>query len=369
MDECELQRLISEGLVRQRLLHGMTPARAAELAGVPTKVYSAAERGEAPLAQEALAILCRQWGVSLFKLCEPRHIPRAAFLTCKPKNKTEAVRRDEDVWEVYNWARDYAFIERELGQAVEPPLELFKRRDPVEAARFVRGTFWAKGGFTPESMPSVLARHGIKVCVKPFRAAKQKGFSFHDPDCGWVIAVNANPSLSAEEQARAAAHELGHIVLGTHDRYCKHGTPEEKDADAFASELLLPELSFRAFWEDNGYRAPYARVLAVKHAFKVPYEMVVYRIAAWEPKEKRQAIYAFYGNLRNRHAENMGASPEVEPGSVRFPFAPDRFVSLAHLAYDKGVITHSKLAELLHTTVSQLRREACLKHAEERGHD
>lgn len=369
MDELELQRLISEGLIRQRLLRGMRPARAAELAGVSTKVYCAAERGEAPLAKEALATLCRQWGVSLFSLCEPRHIPRAAFLTCKPKNKTESARRDEDVWEVYKWARDYAFIERELERTVEPPAKLFQQRDPVEAARFVRGTFWEKGGFTPESMPSVLARHGIKVCVKPFLAAKQKGFSFHDPDCGWVIAVNANPSLSAEEQARAAAHELGHIVLGTHDHYCTHGTPEEKDADAFASELLLPELSFRAFWEDNGYRAPYARVLAVKHAFKVPYEMVVYRIAARAPKAKRSAIYAFYNNLRNRHAENMGSSPEAEPGPVRFPFVPNRFVSLAYLACDRGIITHSKLAELLHTTVSQLRREACLKHAEERGHD
>lgn len=357
MDKQEFQRLISEGLVRQRLLHGITVARAAEIAGVPAKVYGAAERNKTPLAQEALDRLCQKWRVSLFHLCEPRHIPQAAFLTCKPENKSEAMRRDEDVWEVYKWARDYAFIERALGRSVEPEQRLFVPRAPVEAARFVRSTFWELGGFTPESMPSVLARHGIKVCVKPFRAAKVEGFSFHDKDCGWVIAVNGNPTMPAEAQARTAAHEFGHIVLGTHDRYCKHGTPEETAADAFASELLLPEISFKEFWDYNAHRAPYDRIIAVKHAFKVPYGMVVYRVAAMAPEQERKQLHRFYAGLlkQNTGHGTSGRAFEPEPSALRFPFVPDLFRTLAVEAYEKNVISCSKLAELLQCTVSDVR--------------
>lgn len=357
MDESEFRRLIAEGLVRQRLLHGEKMARAAEIAGVPMKVYSAAEHNKVPLAQDALARLCKQWRVSLFRLCEPRHIPQAAFHACKPENKSEAARRDEDVWEVYKWARDYAFIERELGRSVEPDQTLFEPRTPIEAARFVRKTFWKLGGFTPESMPSVLARHGIKVCVKPFHAAKVDGFSFHDKDCGWVIAVNGNPTMPAEAQAYTAAHELGHIVLGTHDRYCTRGKPEEQNADKFASELLLPELSFKAFWDDNAYRAPYDRVIAVKHAFKVPYGMVVYRVAAAVPKPERERLHRFYSGLLKQNTGHgaSGREFEPEPAVLRFPFVPDLFRTLAVEAYEKGVITCSKLAELLQCTVSDVR--------------
>ncbi len=103
--------------------------------------------------------------------------------------------------------------------------------------------------------PTELARHfGVKMVdystfsrtygipIVELYAHSKYGFGFYEGD-GYVCAVNEN-ACGGIRRRWTAAHELGHYFLGhiSEDRRAERSADAERQADAFAAELLAPLL-------------------------------------------------------------------------------------------------------------------------------
>jgi len=142
--------------------------------------------------------------------------------------------------------------------------------DPEGAARHVR-THWGLG-LLP--IPNVLRRleaHGIRVFALGVEYREVDAFSFWDNGTPYII---AGTHKTPERQVFDLAHELGHLVL--HRDHAKpRGRDEERQADAFASNFLMPR-------EDVIRAAPRSASLAslakAKHRWRVSLAALAFRL-------------------------------------------------------------------------------------------
>jgi len=84
--------------------------------------------------------------------------------------------------------------------------------------------------------------------------------------------VFVNASLTRPRMRFAAAHELGHYVLGHEGNFfCPYGryAAQEREANVFAAALLMPAAVIKLFWLKLGNVAPAARVAAVAERLAV----------------------------------------------------------------------------------------------------
>lgn len=344
---------LAASLRHYREMHALSQAAAAAIAGVTKNAYARAEAGKTDPGGEWVARLCRHYGIGTARLFEPLDVPEVAFYANKHGTARLQALQRETIRDAMRWAEDYRWLEGTLGERTGVPPDV-RALPPEEAARKVRDAFWADGGFTPESVPSTLAAHGIKVYIRRFPDRETFGFSFATPRCGWVIAVNGDPMIPAERKLWLAAHELGHILLGTAGRAHDKRGPEERDANAFASELLMPAAAFSERWEDCAHLPFFDRVVAVKRDFRVTANAVLARVTAGLGEDARKrAMQGFNAEAKRRGMPNLR---ENEPYSLHFTFEGDRFRTLALCACQRREITVSRLAELYREPVCTVMR-------------
>jgi Zn-dependent peptidase ImmA (M78 family) len=90
-------------------------------------------------------------------------------------------------------------------------------------------------------MVHLLEAKGVRVYSLAIDAAEVDAFSMWRRDRPFVF---LNTLKSAEHGRFDAAHELGHLIL--HRHAAPNGQEAERDANAFASALLMPSASVRA---------------------------------------------------------------------------------------------------------------------------
>ncbi len=84
--------------------------------------------------------------------------------------------------------------------------------------------------------------------------------------------VFVNASLTRPRMRFAAAHELGHYVLGHEGNFfCPYGryAAQEREANVFAAALLMPAAVIKLLWLKLSNVAPAARVAAVAERLAV----------------------------------------------------------------------------------------------------
>jgi len=108
----------------------------------------------------------------------------------------------------------------------------------VEAVSESLREFWGLGNRSIKNMIHLLESKGVRVFSLSENTADVDAFSFWKGQTPYVF---LNTKKSAERSRFDAAHELGHLLLH------KHGSPTgreiEREADAFASAFLVPEVS------------------------------------------------------------------------------------------------------------------------------
>jgi Zn-dependent peptidase ImmA (M78 family)/transcriptional regulator with XRE-family HTH domain len=113
-------------------------------------------------------------------------------------------------------------------------------QDPEAAAEMLRA-HWGLGELPIKNMIALLESKGVRVYSLAIDAKEVDAFSMWS---GGKPFVFLNTYKSAEHCRFDAAHELGHLVLH------KHGQPQgpelEREANAFASALLMPRASVLA---------------------------------------------------------------------------------------------------------------------------
>jgi len=226
-------------LARKR--RGLKMTELAALVGVEPRSISAYENREFEPDDVNLERLGRalRFPVAFF-FGEDLEQPTPDVASFRAMSKMTAGQRDTALGAGAIALRLNAWIESrfELPKAALP--ELKHGDDPEAAAAYVRSQ-WGLGELPIKNMVHLLESKGVRVFSLALDAAEVNAFSLWRDRTPFVF---LNTQKSAENSRFDAAHELGHLILH------RHGSPQghdaERQADAFASALLMPQRSVLA---------------------------------------------------------------------------------------------------------------------------
>lgn len=341
----EMRLRLSASLRHFRHLHDLSQAQAAEIAGIQKNAYTKAENGKTEPRMEWVGQLCAFYGIKPYRLFEPLEQADVAFRANRHRSESEKAKQIETVHRAIQWAQDYHWLSEVLGEK-SLPLPDVSGLSPKQAAQKTLDAIWHGGLPLPEAFPDTLARYGVAVCTDPFLDTETFGFSRQVQDCGWLIAVDGAERIPSERKYWTAAHELGHILLGTDSTPHEKGSDAEENASAFASELLMPDAQFRLLWKDSAALPFYERIIRIKHAFRVPADMVLYRLTEGKSAAGRKALFGRFQSEAKRRGKTMRR--DSEPAGLDFSFEGHRFQAMALEACRRELISVSRFAELCH---------------------
>lgn len=352
--EQQLGERIREG--RKRL--DLTQRELSERAGLPAhQVVSQIEKGEREVKAWELARIAQVLCQSVSELLAPG-TPLAPAVLWRDRPPADAGLVEA---RFLQRCRDYQFLERVLGLSSATPLPAF-RVDPLSLtlreadllAEEVRGTL-GLGSRPGTSLAVVLERkYGVKIWYESLgpagSAASAKG------EFGYAVLINADHAPWRRNYS--LAHELFHLVTwdsvppDLRESQPARWSRVEKVAQAFASTLLLPGEAVVAEFDARVHdgNVPYADLVELARDFDVSTEAVLWRLVR-------------LGRLRDQEAQRVLSDPtfrdldrQTMPEHWREPLVPpERFVRLAFLAYQRGVLSRSRLAQLVGTSLIDLK--------------
>lgn len=191
---------------------------------------------------------------------------------------------------------------------------------------------------------------GLKIFYLPI--PEERGiwgmFTF-DEDIGGSILINMNPTRG--KQLFSLAHEYGHFVfhkqrVGIISFEKERNTRDERLADYFASEFLMPEVTVVDMFHvrvKNRRDVMPQDVIYLADYFGVSFQAMVYRLSSLRFLSKTQKEKLIEKTWVAQIRDSMGFS-EVETDRSKFP---PLYSYLCMKAFQQDKITTSKLAEFL----------------------
>jgi len=373
---------IAANLLRFRKDRGMTQEQLAETAGLSRGAYRNLEKGRAEPRTDTLKILSGVLGVSIKELLTPvRPLKHVRFRSLKRLKS-----RDQVLAEVTRWLKDFTDIEVLLGEQPRPALKEIgraltreKRLNIPGITALAREHFGLNDREPVHDICGLLESQGIKVYSLKVANDAFMGLSVAEEEGGPAIIVNTWERLPIETWIFSAAHELGHLLLhlSAYDTTEEQEDREqEQEADQFASHFLMPESIFHKEWDETAGLALVDRVLKVKRVFRVSWRTVLYRVAQWQPQDRRSLIWQRFneeyrlrkGRSLLKHDEPYGIAREiyqnpiaarpigVEPAPMEaHDFQMDRLSRLVRKAIEEEVISLSRGAEILRLSLERMR--------------
>lgn len=231
-------------LTQARRLAGITKQALAEAVGVSGAAIGQYEAGVSP-RPEVLGLLAKELGqpVAFFAMGRPigkLDVSQAHFRSLRSTRASERLKATsfvEQVWEV-----TFALEKRVAFPDVNVPFnEADSSMSAVETARALRAYWEVPSGPVP-NLVELMERNGIVVSVLTLRGDQDETARV---DAFSTAALNRPIVVVTPERARSVyrhrftcAHELGHLIL---HRELAVGDPrQEREADAFAAEFLMP---------------------------------------------------------------------------------------------------------------------------------
>lgn len=149
--------------------------------------------------------------------------------------------------------------QRELGHDF-PTVEVSDLVRPKDAARRVRKA-WDMPAGPVADMVAALENAGALVVARDLGSDRLDAVSQWDGRQAPLILIAAH--APSDRRRFSLAHELGHLVM---HRRPGSGPDQEKEADAFASEFLMPATDIRS---DLTGTIDLARLISLKHTWRV----------------------------------------------------------------------------------------------------
>ncbi len=396
----ELNRdAVAANLVRFRNRLQWSKKQASRESGVAYRTYLKLENAETNFQLDTLRKVASALQVSIADLLRP-----APQLTSARFRATEGLRKRDDILaQVGIWLQGYnkleamlgrdsstAFVDWLAGYAV-PDRELSQRERGEQAAKAVRAHFGLDEKELVRDICGLLDANGVKVL--PYQTSTDAffGLSVGHKDGGPAVVVNTFERITVERWIFTAAHELGHIVLHRDSFGADEETEdpdEENEANWFASEFLMPDSVFCEEWGETSGLDFVHRVFKLKRMFRVSYQTVLRRLAenrkaAGEPKAYEK-LYELWDSSYERYFGTTIESKKFEPEPLdpsgfsqvyrakeREELSGSDFVeegmrNLVRKAYDQELITISKVAEYLQSSLAEA-RELAGEWQQERG--
>ena len=364
---------IATNVARLRLDRELTQAELASAAGLSRIAVGKIERGAVIPQAQTLERLAKALGVSVRELVTA--VRRLTSVRFRAPAQVRA--REQILARVATWLDDYCALENSLAVAkqfkVGRPSQV--KPDPIAVARAARKQFGLRADQPVQDICGLLEKHGVKVLLLDTRRDSFFGLSVGPEDGGPAVVVNTWDRISVERWIFTAAHELGHLLLHP-TQYDRSATDlqvdAEREADAFASEFLMPKEAFAAAWQQTEGHSLLLRVLKVKRIFRVSYKTVLFRLVESGQRTsdvwgafQRQHLRRFGDTLRkadepaalteSEFAWQWGRSGEPDRLSPH-DFVEGRFSLLVRRALQKGHISLGRGAEILGLSRDQMRQ-------------
>jgi Zn-dependent peptidase ImmA (M78 family)/DNA-binding XRE family transcriptional regulator len=228
--------MLSGSRVKQaRELRGWTQTELAERAGVSQSTIAYVENGRLSPSDDLVAALSLQTGFPLgfFKQEPSSEFPEGSLLLFRSKAAVTA--REEA--QAYRYAQTIFELSQKLTR-IAVRLPHLPDESPTNAARITRSAL----GLSPDTpipdLTRTVEKAGVCVLSLPITLPNIDAFSTWAGDSSpWPVVVTM-ADKPGDRLRLSVAHEIGHLVM--------HQAPRgsvgdlEREADAFAGELLLP---------------------------------------------------------------------------------------------------------------------------------
>ena len=363
---------------RYRKAKGMSIKEVSNKTRMPVKHYENIESGKSMITNEELFAISKALKVSVPKLIYyDRKLQSVRFRSNRTMKDRKYI-----ILEVEHWLNEYKCIENILEDYQTNPLEKIVKqvkdgeKNIPKIAMLTREVFGLNNNEPINNIGRVLESNGIKVGEHIVKSHEFFGLSVSPEDGGPAIVVNTWKQIPVERWIFTAVHELGHLVLHQTDfnvNEFKEGKLHEKEANAFASEFLMPESIFTNLWSEFHGMSFVERVLTVKRIFKVSYKSVLYRYATLNPNSKNVWV-RFKSDYKKMFEKSQfrkleafelakdkftASFPEIsvqyEPESLsRADFKCCRFVGLVKTALEEHKISFGRAAEILQISRQEL---------------
>ena len=305
-------------------------------------------------------------------LAETPTLKTLRFRTNHKLTAREIAERDQLQIDSAIWLKNYINLEELTQNQIEYKFEKITTENPIEAAKEIRGMYNIQEEEPIYDILSLVEDAGIKLYLHDFNFQKTFGLSVNKEDGGPAIIVNNNESISVERKIFTIAHELGHLILHRNSfngEVSEENEIEEKQANDFAAELLMPEKAFEKQWELHSGISWVEAVLQIKQYFRVSYKTVLSRLNSligdrFTPgflyaEFSRLYRLKYHHDLKNHYEPNSIselAPAKDEPKKIScFNFTEERFERLVRLAYEQEKITISRAAEMLSLSAESMR--------------
>ena len=265
----------------------------------------------------------------------------------KHKSKL-AVKQEESIKQnISDMFERYITIE-EICNASVKFVSPFKK--PVSSAEQVKEAalklrdYWNIGSDGIINVIDLLEEHGIKV-MEIDAPESFDGLSSMVNDLYPVIVLNK--AFQSERKRFTALHELGHLILNFDDSVSEKD--EETLCNLFANEMLILESMFRRIIGNSRREITYPELKAVQIHFGISCDALMYKAKTCGIiSEPRYKSYCIQKNRNSTFKERIEQSYYPQEES-------NRFNRLVYNALSNELITISKAASLLNTSVEQVR--------------
>ncbi len=377
-----IESIIATNLRRIRKHKRRTQADVAKQARISTQAYRNLEGGKSEPMVATLRKIADALDVGIEKLLEEvKPLSHVRFRANK-----KMISRDQILVDVTTWLNNFNMLEGLLDDrrpfkldALQNKLKSYRGKDkPEYAAKEARKILFGSQNDFDEpirNLAGLLEDGGIKVYPYTLASDTFFGLSVGKTDGGPAIIVNTWERITVERWIFSMAHELGHLLmhLGSYESDLEETEDEqqEREADRFGGEFLMPQASFKKEWNRTKGLHFYDRIMKVKRMFRVSYATVIHRLTRDLPGEKKnKAWMLFKMEHARRTGKSLTKSMEPEPmGQNDFPFVAstefnklipadameDRLNHLVRQAVEQAKITAGRGAEILGLNMAEMR--------------
>ena len=229
---------------------------------------------------------------------------------------------------------------RSVGSSISTPEQM---RDLAQQVRHD----WSLGEDAIGNVQDILESKGIKVIATEAPEGFD-GVSGIVGDKDYIVVLNSRQK-HVERRCFTGMHELGHLLYN--DRFPKELTPrqQEKLCNAFASEMLLPSATLQSIFSP-GEKISLSELRKLQLVYGISIDAIMHKLNELEiVSDSRYKSY----NIRKR--QNPSLCHYIEMSCYKEDLS-ERFETLVYAAAAKDLISTSKAASLLHSTVTTVRK-------------
>lgn len=355
-------KIVGARLREARKSRGFTQQYVAEQMEVARTTIVAIEKGERRLTAHELIELARLYGRPVSEFVSRQFVVEAFVPQFRAATRLDMTQETEleEASELQLLAENYVELERLLGMPLAksyPPPYNVAGASPEQAAEEMAATERNRLGIGDGPLGSLRERLendvGLRIFYFPM-SDRIAGLFFYNDLLGGCIAINSKHPR--DRRNWSLSHEYGHFLTSRYQvevtvlLQSRRLSARERLADSFAKFFLMPAAGLnRRFSEIHRARErgiALADVVTLANIYQVSVQAMILRLEELRRLPSGTWIRLSKQGLKVREAQKelgIEANPPV------MDLLPQRYKTLAVLAYNKEEISEGQLAKILRT--------------------